>query len=110
MNTHGGNEDRELPPGSTAGTSAMVRFAELQIGDQALLGNDLRHDEYVPMRGFNVALHLDDPAEVRRIFEALAEGGEVTAPLTELSWAKLWGMVTDRFGVPWLILARTRDA
>ncbi|MFS9598799.1 hypothetical protein Q6311_28015, partial [Klebsiella variicola] len=43
--------------------------------------------------------------EARRIFEALSEGGTVTTPLAEVDWAERFGMVTDRFGVPWLVLA-----
>lgn len=105
MNTFGGNEERELPPGSTAAAPDKIRFAELKVGDGALLGNDLPDDQFEPMRGFNVALHTESTAEARRIFEALAEGGRVTAPLTKVDWAPLFGMVTDRFGTPWLILA-----
>ena len=105
MNTFGGNEDRKLPPGSVAGAADKVRFAEIRFGDNVLRGNDLNDDQFIPMGGFNVSLHVPGTGEARRIFDGLADGGTVTTPLSEVDWAKLFGMVTDRFGVPWLVLA-----
>jgi PhnB protein len=105
MNAFGGKEDHELPPGSVAGPSDRIRFAEIRIGGNALRGNDVNHDAFVPMRGFNVSLHVEGTDEARRIFGGLADGGIVTTPLSEVDWAALFGMVIDRFGVPWLILA-----
>ncbi len=110
MNTFGGNRDRELPPGSVAAAPDKIRFAEFRVGNFAILGNDLPDDRFEPMHGFNVALHTESTAEVRRIFGALAEGGQITAPLTKVDWAALFGMVTDRFGTPWLILALDAEA
>jgi len=105
MNSFGGHEDRELPPGSQAGPADKVRFAELRIGEVALRGVDVGEDEFTPMAGFSLSLHLADETEARRVFDALADGGNVTTPLTEVDWAQAFGMVRDRFGVPWLILA-----
>lgn len=105
MNTFGENEDRELPPGSSPGALEQIRFAELQIDDCSILGNDLPDGSFKQMQGFNIALHTHSVSEARRVFDAFAEGGHVSTPLTEVSWARLFGMVTDRFGVPWLILA-----
>ncbi len=105
MNTFGGNEDRALPPGSQAGPADHIRFAEIRFGEHALRGNDVTEDEFVAMRGFNISLHVATTGEARRYFNGLADGGSVTTPLSEVDWAKLFGMVTDRFGVPWLILA-----
>lgn len=104
MNTLGGT-DAPLPPGSRPGRPELVRFAELQVGDQALLGNDVPDDDYEPMRGFNVSLHTTSVDEATRIFAGLAEGGTITAPLVEMPWALRFGQVRDRFGVPWLVLA-----
>lgn len=105
MNSFGGNADHELPPGSVAGPDEAIRFAEVRFGDNALRGNDVGDDQFEPMQGFSLSLHVSDVEEARRIFGALAEGGEITTPLSEVEWAKLFGMVVDRFGVPWLILA-----
>ncbi|PLP59020.1 VOC family protein [Mesorhizobium loti] len=105
MNTFGGNEGKALPPGSTAAAADQVRFAEISLGHSVLRGNDVPADQYTPMQGFNVSLHIEGANEARRIFEALSEGGTVTTPLTKVDWADQFGMVTDRFGVPWLVLA-----
>lgn len=99
MNTFGGNEHRELPPGSVAGAADKVRFAEVRFGNSSLRGNDVGDDQFVPMRGFSVSLHVSRMEDARRIFDGLADGGVVTTGLSEVSWAKLFGMATDRFGV-----------
>lgn len=105
MNSLGDTKDVPLPPGSKPSAPEHIRFAQLQIGDAALLGNDVPHDEFAPMRGFNIALHTKSVAEATRIFDALAKGGKISAPLTEMPWAARFGQLIDRFGVPWLILA-----
>lgn len=104
MNTFGDNEAHALPPGSTASQPDHIRFATLEIGDQSLNGNDVPADQYEPMRGFNVALHFEKSADARRAFDALSEGGDVTTPLSKVDWADQFGLVRDRFGVPWLVL------
>jgi PhnB protein len=104
MNTLGETKDVPLPPGSTAGAPEMVRFAELRLGSTRILGNDLPPGQYKRPRGFNLAMHFETAAEARRIFDALAEGGAITVPPAKVAWAALFGMVTDRFGIPWLIL------
>ena len=50
-----------------------------------------------------VSVRGDDAEEVTRIFEGLAEGGTVRAPLAPAGFAPLYGMVTDRFGVTWVL-------
>jgi PhnB protein len=50
-----------------------------------------------------VSLQVDTAADADRIFTALAEGGEVSMPIQETFWAARLGMVTDRFGVPWMV-------
>lgn len=105
MNTFAGNEDRMLPPGSVAGPPDKIRFAEIRIGENALRGNDLNDEHFIPISGFSVSLHLPDTEEARRVFGGLSDGGTVTSPLSKVDWAALFGMVVDRFGVPWLVLA-----
>lgn len=104
MNSFGEN-DAELPPGSTAAAPDHIRFAELRIGGYAILGNDVSEDEYQPMRGFHIALHVRTGGDAHRIFDALSQGGEIETPLCEVAWSSAFGICTDRFGTPWLILA-----
>lgn len=57
--------------------------------------------KYAGVKGVMMTLTYPTAAEGRRVFEALADGGTVTMPLGETFWADVFGMVTDRFGVPW---------
>lgn len=50
-----------------------------------------------------MSLGVKSTAEGRRIFDALAEGGQVTMPFGETFWSPGFGMVTDRFGTPWMV-------
>lgn len=105
MNAFGEAHDADFPPGCAPPPPGHIRFAELRAGDFALLGNDVPPEDYKPLQGFSVALHLESVAEARRVFAALADGGRVTVPQAEVEWSPCFGMVTDRFGIPWLILA-----
>ena len=80
-----------------------VVHATLAIGEQHLLGADVPPDEYLPPRGFFLLLGTSDVAEAERWFHALAEGGSVMMPLQETFWSPRFGVVVDRFGVPWEI-------
>ena len=108
MNRLGETGDIPLPPGSTGGAPDMVRFAELRIGSTRIFGNDLPPDEYRRPQGVNLAMHFETADAARRAFDRLAEGGEVTVPPAKVAWAELFAMVTDRFGIPWLILGFAR--
>jgi PhnB protein len=58
---------------------------------------------YEGIKGVSMTLNYDTVAEARRVFEALADGGTVTMALGESFWADIFGMLTDRFGVPWIV-------
>ena len=109
MNTFGGN-NAALPPGSTASAPDHIRFAELQVGDCAIRGNDVPESDYKPMQGFHISLHLGTATEARRIFNALSEGGQIETPLSEVAWSSAFGILRDRFGTPWLVLALDKQA
>ena len=104
MNTFGGS-DAKLPPGSTASAPEQIRFAELQVGDCSILGNDVPENEYRRMQGFGIALHLKTAREARRIFTAFSESGHIVTPLSDVAWSSAFGFVTDRLGMSWLIPA-----
>ena len=82
-----------------------ILHATLCIGDYALFGADVPLDEYAPPGGFAVTVDIDDADEARRIFDALAERGTVRLPLQEMFWSPAFGIVVDRFNVPWEINA-----
>ena len=55
------------------------------------------------MAGVNISLAFPTEEETRRVFDTLAEGGVVRMPLTPMSWAGLFGMLTDRYGTRWMV-------
>lgn len=81
-----------------------IMHVRLQAGDQALMGSDNHPDHpYGGIKGCSIALSVDEAEEAERIFAELSQGGNVTMPMQEMFWAKRFGMLTDRFGVPWMI-------
>jgi len=80
-----------------------ILHATFEREGQVLAGVDVMPVSYQTPQGFSVSLNLADAAEAERIFTALAEGGMVQMPLEETFWAKRFGLVTDRFGTPWMI-------
>jgi PhnB protein len=82
--------------------SGKIAHATLVVGNTRLQGSDPAPGAYVSPRGFCIMLH---PAErdAERLFTDLAEGGTVQMPLQETFWAARFGLVTDRFGIPWAI-------
>ncbi|HET7125752.1 MAG TPA: VOC family protein [Lysobacter sp.] len=88
-----------LPPG----WDKKVMHASLQVGDMLLMLSDGDHAEGAAFNGFRLSLTLDDEAAARRAFDKLADGGQVQMPLAQTFWAPLFGMLTDKFGIGWMI-------
>jgi PhnB protein len=89
-----------VPPG----TEARIMHARINLGTQVLMGGDTHPAMgYEGVKGCDVAVQVGTAAEAERLFNALAEGGTVTMPLQETFWSVRFGMLTDRFGVPWMI-------
>lgn len=80
-----------------------ILHAQLVFGDQSLMGSDASPDRYEKPRGLSVSLQIDEPAEAERVFHALAEGGTVQMPIQQTFWAVRFGMLMDRFAIPWMI-------
>jgi PhnB protein len=80
-----------------------VMHTTLTIGDQVFMGGDVAPDRYEKPRGFSLSIHMSTPFEAERVFRTLGESGTIVMPLAETFWAARFGMVVDRFGVPWLI-------
>ncbi len=78
-----------------------IAHAWLDIGDQALMGQDMR--DFSGRKGYSVTVSADSVDDARRMFERLSEGGEVIMPFAPQSWSQGFGLTTDRFGVTWVI-------
>ena len=80
-----------------------VMHGSVTIGDLVLMGGDVGPDRYEEPKGFSLSIQIADTSEAERIFDELATGGTVVMPLEKTFWAARFGMLVDRFGIPWLI-------
>lgn len=114
--TLGGTIEGMLAYGDTPMASAVppdwgakIVHATLDIDGRKLMGADVLPKDYERPQGFYVLL-TEAPTEVKAIFAALAEGGSVKMPLQETFWSPAFGVVVDRFGIPWEINAEAGRA
>ena len=89
-----------LPPGS----ENKVMHASVRIGESTINMSDGMCGSKTAFSGFSLALTLPDDATARRAFDSLAEGGNVNMPLSKTFFASSFGMLTDRFGVEWMLM------
>lgn len=92
------------PPGTLpAGFENKVMHATFRIGGSTLMASDGR-EEGQNFNGFSLSLAVSTEAQADLAFTALvADGGEVRMPLTKTFWSPRFGMLTDRFGLGWMI-------
>jgi PhnB protein len=81
----------------------LVMHAALKLGDGLLMASDDPTGKPGRVEGVSINYGSADAAEVRRAFDALAEGGEVTQPLIETFFSPAFGTCVDRFGVSWML-------
>ena len=92
-----------LPPGRIPpGFENKVMHATFRIGGTTLMASD-GCEEGGSFTGFSLSLAVPTEAEANRAFTALAAGGQVTMPLTKTFWSPCFGMLTDRFGIGWMV-------
>ena len=80
-----------------------IIHARMVIGGQLLMGSDAPPGHFQQPQGFSVSLLVDEPEDAERIFHTLAENGTVKMPLQKTFWAIRFGMLVDRFGIPWMV-------
>ena len=85
------------------GFEEKVMNASFRIGDTALMADDSLGDTPAEFKGVTLVIETSDDAEAKRVFTALAEGGKVTMALMKTFWTSSFGMLTDKFGVPWMV-------
>lgn len=92
------------PPGMLApGYENKVMHTCFRIGQTSVMASDGCGTEAEGFRGFSLSLAVATEAEADRYFNALADGGKVTMPLGKTFWSPRFGMLTDRFGVGWMV-------
>jgi PhnB protein len=96
-------------PGMCApGSLDKVMHASVRVGETTIFASDGRCGGQPNFEGISLALTTPNEADAERLFAALSEGGQVQLPLTKTFFSARFGMVADRFGVPWMIPAATQ--
>ena len=85
------------------GFETKVMHASFRVGDATILCSD-GCDDKTKFSGFSLVLHVPTEEDADRAFAALADGGNVTMPLTKTFWSPKYGMLTDKFGVGWMVM------
>jgi PhnB protein len=100
VQTHGESPMKEHTPPDW---HDAVLHARLETDGAVLMGSDLPPNETARPQGFAIAIGVTDPDEADRIFAGLADGATVTMPIAATFWARRFGMLTDRYGIPWMV-------
>ena len=87
----------------TPETERRVMHARLKVGDRYLMGGDAPQQMFSKPQGFCVSIQVDEAADAERVFAALAEGGKINMPLAPTFWSERFGMLIDKFGIPWMV-------
>lgn len=95
--------DGSVPPGD------KVMHSAVKIGGTVVMASDGFCSGQPTFSGFSLSYEAEDEADAKKRFEALAQGGKVNAPLSETFFARAFGMVADRFGVSWMIMAGAKQ-
>ena len=86
-----------------------VMHGSLTVGGQVLMGGDVAPGRYEEPKGFSLSLQLKGSTEAERVFQELSKDGRVMMPLEKTFWAERFGMLVDRFGIPWLVNCEGSD-
>ena len=99
---------KEAPDQSmiSPGNAEKVMHAALRAGDALLLMSDGRCTGGTNFHGIALALSVKDDAEADRVFAALSDGGKVNMPLGKTFFSSKFGMLSDKFGVGWMVMVR----
>lgn len=99
--TYGQSPDpKSCPPGDPN----RVMHATIELpGGRLLMASDTPEGMGKPMQGFALALTYETADEARKVFAALSEGGQVMMPPGQTFWVECFGMLTDKFGTPWMV-------
>ena len=80
-----------------------IMHGSVKVGDLVLMGGDVAPERYEEPKGFALSVQITSTEEAERIFHGLARDGRIVMPLEKTFWAARFGMVVDRFGIPWMI-------
>ena len=82
-----------------------VMHASLKVGDATFMASDGMAQGKPEFKGISLSLTAKSDAEAKRLFDALSDGGQVRQPMMKTFFASSFGMVADKFGVGWMVIA-----
>jgi PhnB protein len=86
------------------GPANNIMHATIKVGDShIMMCDDPRPDATTKAGNISLAVGLNDTGQARTVFDKLADGGKVTMPLDKTYWAEAFGMLTDKFGINWMV-------
>ena len=100
--------DSPMAERMAANEKDMAIHARFTVGDSTIMGSDAPGGRYNRPQGYAVSIGVDTPEDAERIFKALSEGGNIGMPIAETFWAKRFGMLVDRFSIPWMFNVGTK--
>lgn len=98
---------KEAPPGDGMGAKIdgeKIMYCNVTIGDSVFMASDDCVNQDTSFKGFSLSLSVASTDEADRVFAALADGGQVHAPLGKTFFSPCFGMVVDRFGLSWMVI------
>ncbi len=103
---------KDAPEGQCApGMENKVMHSSFKVGDTVLMASDgMCNGEQAEFKGVSLTLNPTTEAECERLFNALADGGKVFQPLIKTFFSPKFGVVTDKFGVNWMVLVDQQTA
>ena len=102
-------KDNPDPKYNPPNSAEKVMHSCFRIGDAQVMASDGNCTGKPSFQGFSLTFNAADEADAKRRFNALAEGGQVNMPLGETFFAKSFGMVADRFGLNWMVIAGPKN-
>ena len=99
-------KDAPDPSMISPGSADKVMHAQVQISDSTVLASDGRCLGKPNFQGFTLTISAKTEAEAEKLFGALGDGGQVTTPLAKTFFSPRFGMLTDKFGVGWMVLVQ----
>ena len=81
-----------------------IIHARLVVDNKVMMGFDAPPDHYKEPAGISMTIGVATPAEAERIFTALSQNGKVQMAMEKTFFSERFGMLIDRFGIPWMIL------
>jgi PhnB protein len=100
------DQQAQMSPGSMN----KVMHAAFKVGDTQILASDGECGGKPNFQGFSLTINAANDAEADKLFAALGKGGKVTMPMSETFFASRFGMLADKFGVNWMVLAEKKAA